>query len=283
MNKLLEGIIDMHIHSSPDLTKRNYNDFELVNKANEIKARAIIIKSHHGSTIERAYLSNLYNKDKYPNSNLKIFGGITLNYEVGGLNVHAVEYVLKLGAKIIWLPTLDSDNEYKKKGKDGGIRVLNENNEVKDELIKIFDLISKYNAILATGHISYEETLKVIEKAQEHHVKKIIITHPEYWIVDESIKQQKYLVEKYGVYLEKVYIQPLSNGEWVNNMEVNLEAIKEIGYKHIILSTDSGYYQNDPWEIMLNKYLDYLVDHGIPINEIKYMSRINQESLLDLN
>jgi|GEM_PF-6946267 len=66
-------------------------------------------------------------------------------------------------------------------------------------------------------------------------------------------------------------------------MEVNLEAIKEIGYKHIILSTDSGYYQNDPWEIMLNKYLDYLVDHGVPINEIKYMSRINQESLLDLN
>ncbi len=282
MNDLLNRIIDMHIHTEPDLTKRNYNDFELVDAANRINARAIVIKSHHGSTVERACLSNLYNKDKYKN-NLTIFGGIVLNYEVGGLNPKAVEYALKLGAKIVWLPTIDARNEYIKRGKIGGISPLNDKGEVKEELIEIFDLIAKYNAILATGHISYEETLKVVEKAREHNVKKIVITHPEYWIVNESIEEQKYLVEKYNVLLEKVYIQPLKDGHWVDNMKTDLEAIKAIGYKHIMIATDSGYYKNDPWEVMLDKYVTYLLNNGIPKEEIKYMTRVNQAKLLDLD
>ena len=283
MNELLNGIIDMHIHTEPDTTKRNYNDFGLVDAANKIHAASIVIKCHHGSTVERAYLANLYNKEKYQTSNLKIFGGIVLNKEVGGLNPNAVEYALKLGGKIVWLPTIDAQNEYIKRGKVGGISTLDNNGEVKKELIDIFNIIKNYNAILATGHISYEETLKVVEAASKQGVKKIVITHPEYWIVNESIEQQKYLVDKYNVLLEKVYIQPLKDGHWVDNMETDLKAIQQIGYEHIMVATDSGYYKNDPWEIMLDKYVNYLLEHGISKEEVKYMTRVNQAKLLDLS
>ena len=283
MNELLNGIIDMHIHTEPDTTKRNYNDFGLVDAANKIHAASIVIKCHHGSTVERAYLANLYNKEKYQTSNLKIFGGIVLNKEVGGLNPNAVEYALKLGGKIVWLPTIDAQNEYIKRGKVGGISILDNNGEIKKELIEIFNIIKNYNAGLATGHISYEETLKVVEAASKQGVKKIVITHPEYWIVNESIEQQKYLVDKYNVLLEKVYIQPLKDGHWVDNMETDLKAIEQIGYEHIMVATDSGYYKNDPWEIMLDKYVNYLLEHGISKEEVKYMTRVNQAKLLDLS
>ena len=283
MNELLNGIIDMHIHTEPDTTKRNYNDFGLVDAANKIHAASIVIKCHHGSTVERAYLANLYNKEKYQTSNLKIFGGIVLNKEVGGLNPNAVEYALKLGGKIVWLPTIDAQNEYIKRGKVGGISILDNNGEIKKELIEIFNIIKNYNAVLATGHISYEETLKVVEAASKQGVKKIVITHPEYWIVNESIEQQKYLVDKYNVLLEKVYIQPLKDGHWVDNMETDLKAIEQIGYDHIMVASDSGYYKNDPWEIMLDKYVNYLLEHGISKEEVKYMTRVNQAKLLDLS
>ena len=283
MNELLNGIIDMHIHTEPDTTKRNYNDFGLVDAANKIHAASIVIKCHHGSTVERAYLANLYNKEKYQTSNLKIFGGIVLNKEVGGLNPNAVEYALKLGGKIVWLPTIDAQNEYIKRGKVGGISILDNNGEIKKELIEIFNIIKNYNAVLATGHISYEETLKVVEAASKQGVKKIVITHPEYWIVNESIEQQKYLVDKYNVLLEKVYIQPLKDGHWVDNMETDLKAIEQIGYEHIMVATDSGYYKNNPWEIMLDKYVNYLLEHGISKEEVKYMTRVNQAKLLDLS
>lgn len=41
----LEGVIDMHVHTNPDLRVRAYNDFELCDAAVRVGARAIVIKS----------------------------------------------------------------------------------------------------------------------------------------------------------------------------------------------------------------------------------------------
>lgn len=45
------------------------------------------------------------------------FGGLCLNHPVGGLNPDAVETSLKLGAKVIWLPTNTAENHYRKTAK----------------------------------------------------------------------------------------------------------------------------------------------------------------------
>lgn len=44
--KLLEGVIDMHVHSNPDIRHRRYDDFELMEAAIRVGARAIVIKTH---------------------------------------------------------------------------------------------------------------------------------------------------------------------------------------------------------------------------------------------
>ena len=56
----LEGVIDMHVHTNPDLRVRAYNDFELCDAAVRVGARAIVIKSHLGDTVERAIMTKLY-------------------------------------------------------------------------------------------------------------------------------------------------------------------------------------------------------------------------------
>ena len=44
MNKVsLQGVIDMHVHTNPDLRHRAYDDFELTDAAVRVGSRAIVI------------------------------------------------------------------------------------------------------------------------------------------------------------------------------------------------------------------------------------------------
>ena len=56
----LHGVCDMHVHTNPDLRLRAYDDFELADAAVRVGAKAIVIKSHLGFTVNRAYLTNQY-------------------------------------------------------------------------------------------------------------------------------------------------------------------------------------------------------------------------------
>jgi hypothetical protein len=46
---LMKGVIDMHVHTNPDLRLRAYDDFELMEAAIRVGARAIVIKTHQGT------------------------------------------------------------------------------------------------------------------------------------------------------------------------------------------------------------------------------------------
>ena len=113
-----KGIIDLHIHSAPDIRQRKMNDIELMEAGVRLGARALVIKSHMVPTMDRATLVNQIRKEKYPDSDLEMFGAIALNRSVGGINPYAAEAALKLGAKIVWLPTNTSSNHFSKSGKN---------------------------------------------------------------------------------------------------------------------------------------------------------------------
>lgn len=81
-----KGVIDLHIHSGPDVKMRKMNDLELMEAAVRLGVRAVVIKSHHVPTVDRATLTNLICKERYPEANFSMFGGIALNQSVGGLN-----------------------------------------------------------------------------------------------------------------------------------------------------------------------------------------------------
>lgn len=286
MNQVsLKGVIDMHVHSNPDIRHRAYDDFELMEAAIRVGARAIVIKTHQGTTMDRAYLCNRHNELVHQgDNNFTMFGSVTLNRQVGGINPAAVESGLKLGAKVIWLPTQSARNHLlqNKQSIQNCVDVIKDGRIV-PELKEVFRLIKEFDAVLGTAHLSPAECFRVVEAARDAGVKKIVVTHPEWWLVGMSIEDQVRIVRDYDVLLEHCFAQPLGQGKYKSNMEMNLEAVLACGYRNVMVSTDGGQVENPHWEIALAQYIGYLSEHGIPDDQIYYMTRTIQEGLLGIN
>lgn len=272
----MKGVIDMHVHTNPDLRLRAYDDFELCDAAVRVGARAIVIKTHLGNTANRAYLTNRYNERVNGKNDFTMFGSVTLNRCIGGINPVAVENALKLGAKVVWLPTSSARNHLEKLGKstEDCVDVV-QNGEIVPELKKVLELVKAYDAVLGTGHISVPEIFTVTKAAREMGVQKIVVTHPEWWIVNMTPEEQERIVREYNVILERCYAQNKGVGAgngYLSNLPGNLEVIQKIGYKNVLISTDGGQVENPHWELAEEEYLQYMADHGIPEEHIRYMS-----------
>ena len=278
----MQGIIDMHIHAAPDVRARKLDDLELMEASVQRGVRAIVLKSHNVPTADRAYLVNRVAAEKYPDVKFTAFGGLCLNRPVGGLNPDAAETSLKLGAKVIWLPTNTAENHYRKNGKDPstGVVVTRDGKAV-DELQDIFALVKQYNAVLATGHIGAEECFPVVEAARAAGVEKIVITHPEFWVVGMTPEQQADIVRKYDVLLESVYAQPV-NGSYKINIPDNIAAMKAIGPEHFVISTDSGQTVNPYWYESYTTYFK-AVSEVFTSEQVRRMTHDNPAWLLDID
>jgi len=277
---MIQGIVDLHYHSGPDVKPRKLNDLELMEQAVSIGARAVVIKTHFAPTADRAALVNRVRQEKYPDSDFELFGGIALNMSVGGLNPYAVETALKLGAKVVWLPTLDAENQLRKDGKSGGIQLVRDGKTI-PELMPIFELIRDYDVCLQTGHISGEECFPVVESARKAGVKKIVITHPEYHIVGMTLEQQMKIVRDYDVLLEREYAQPVGN-QFISNLESNAKAVQAIGAEHIVLATDSGQTNTPYWCEAVRESIDYYRKAGITEEKLHQMMVWNPSKMLGL-
>src|ERR1700684_3086849 len=86
----LSGVIDIHCHSGPDSLARSIDAVDLAHLAKKRGMRAIVLKNHYESTASLAYMA----RKAVPG--IEIFGGITLNLSVGGMNPHAIDHMGKV-------------------------------------------------------------------------------------------------------------------------------------------------------------------------------------------
>lgn len=275
--QLTNGLIDLHYHSAPDRKPRKLNDLELMEQAVAIGARAVVIKTHYVPTMDRAALVNLVCRERHPDANFTMFGGIALNYSVGGLNPHAVEAALLQGAKVVWLPTLDAENEYIQSGKSGGI-ALTENGKAAAALRPIFELIRDHDAILQTGHAGAAECFPLVEAARAAGVQKIVVTHPEYHVVGMTLEERARIVQDYGVFLELEFAQP-RGGKFVSNLEENVRTVQAIGSAHIVLASDSGQTNTPVWCEAVSQSLAFYAQR-LPREAVLQMTQRNPAMLL---
>ncbi len=110
-DRLLRGAIELHAHGYPEFSLRlrgRVHDIEWAQLARDAGMRAIVIKSQVFPTVERASLV----RKVVPG--IEVFGGITLNHPMGGLNPLSVEVAGELGGKVVWMPTWSSKNDLSK-------------------------------------------------------------------------------------------------------------------------------------------------------------------------
>src|SRR5262252_9431349 len=103
--KTLEGAYDLQIHVGPDVIARRIDDLDCAKEFLAHGMKGFVLKSHYVQTGERAQVVT----KAVPGS--RVLGALTLNHSVGGLNPVAVEIAGRSGCKIVWMPTVDAENE----------------------------------------------------------------------------------------------------------------------------------------------------------------------------
>src|SRR4030095_10733162 len=115
--KCLEGAYDLQIHVGPDVIARRIDDIDCAKEFLCRGLKGFVLKSHYLQTGERAQVVT----KAVPG--IKAFGAITLNHSVGGLNPVAVEIAGRSQCKIVWLPTVDAENETAGRLDGGGAKL----------------------------------------------------------------------------------------------------------------------------------------------------------------
>ncbi len=216
--ELMQGAIDMHIHSAPSLFPRQVDHLEAAEGARKMGMKAVVLKCHHGYSCDRMYFVRKIV------SGIEVYGGVVLNNAVGGINPFAVEAAINYGAKIVWFPTLSAKNhldqmgapefgssmkqKIKTKMNEKPITILDEKGNLIPEVHDIIDLIAEHDIILATGHLKVPESRLLLGAANERGVKRLYVNHPEY-IINASIEEQKELADMGAFILSNIL--PFSN------------------------------------------------------------------------
>ena len=283
---LLEGSIDVHIHSSPDIFPRIMNDIDIALTAKQEGMRAILIKSHVVITADRAEIAS-------QQADFPVFGAIALNLPVGGLNLEAVEVALKMGAKEVWMPTIHASHHVAQKdhvptlakaikADMKGIYLLNEDGSLKEELYPIFKKIAEYDVALGTGHITLQEAKMVIKEAAKSGIKKIIVTHPLASFLNYSNEDMKWCLDNGAMFLEHVFNDVTRQVAYPITQKMIADAIRTIGAKHLIMSTDSGQWLNPVPVQQMGIYIKDMLDLGISDEDVRMMVVTNPARMLGL-
>jgi hypothetical protein len=290
--RVLKGSVDLHVHPAPSPLPRRVDAVEAAEAAEGIGMRAIVVKSHHHSTVTDVLALGRDLKG-LP---VKVFGGIALNSAVGGLNPHAVDLALKLGGRIVWFPTIGSpqhiahhaahpDLKFPKLAvhvrEERPVDVFDENGELRPEVHDIIGLIKEHDAILASGHMAPDRILAVFEAAHAAGVNRLLVNHPNF-VVEATHEQGKRFVEL-GAVIEHslcMYDDRSSFYNW--DIDVLLGWIQAVGADRSTLGSDLGQMKNPlPSEAFTN-IVGQLLDAGLGEADVEAMVRRNPARLLDL-
>jgi hypothetical protein len=281
---LVQGAYDLHIHVAPDVPPRRIDDVTLARRFSELGLAGFALKSHYTSTAERAQIvSGLV-------PGVEVVGTLALNQAVGGMNALAVEIAVREGARIVWMPTVDSPAETagRTEPKPGDkvpqwarlqhelrelglgvepVHVTGSDGSLLPETRDVLRAIARHGLILATGHLGRDDTFAVVDAALEEGVSEIVVTHPEFPCQDFSLEDQRELAAR-GCLLERCLSTPLSaKTTW----EHVFDGVRAVGVERTLFSSDCGNPDYPPVEDGLALWADRLLGAGFDEDEVREM------------
>ena len=271
---LLQGALDIHVHADPDPYAERKADFAAtVARSREAGLAGLVLKSHEYPTQPLAWtLDREF-------SGIDVYGGIALDWGVGGLNPEAASITLRIGGKVVWMPTFDALHwrGYRPGGFNSPqepITVLDEDGELLPVCHEILDVVASHDAVLASGHLSPEETQTILGEGLARGIR-CVITHASFWT---PIEVQQEIVSK-GGYIEQCAIAiAREDGEEV--WPDLLRQVREVGPERVILSSDHGQASNPEPAAALGLFGERFVEAGFSEAEVRRMLGENPRALL---
>jgi len=290
--KLMDGMIDVHIHSGPSVTTRVYNELEYAIQGMQVGQRAMVSKAHDGPTIRSAMIVQQVVNQWAAEHNKKpidVFGGVVLNYVVGGLNPDAVIAAHRLGGKYVWLPTVDAHFDTEppyppsfypptgpgRKG-ETGIELVDKNGRVVPALREILALIAETDMVLGLGHESTKDRLIIVEEARKLGLQRIEALHVNCSLTETTPEEAKEFVAKGAL----ISLYAMTSAPPLVDYDKTLNFVKVVGAENIVIASDGGLtIALSPLEGM-RLLITNLLESGIPDSDIELMVKTNPARLL---
>lgn len=247
---LLVGAVDLHCHSGPSTMPRGVSHIDMMRDAQKVGMRAVCFKDHYYATAPHVELI----KGEFPDMEIVLFGGLVLNNAAGGFNPYAVDVSLKMGARVIWMPTASAANHIRQGHRkkrlqskvpllaEQGLEAVDTRGRVKDEVKQILDMIAAADAVLSTGHLHISEIWPLITEARARGVERLVVAHPTY-VIGADLSDIKELVGL-GVAIEHSICMFIDCPSRQYEPEFLRTVIDAGGVANTILSSDMGQAKN---------------------------------------
>jgi len=291
--KALEGAYDLQVHVAPDVIARRIDDIDCAREFLAHGMKGFVLKSHYIQTGERAQVVSK------AVAGSRVFGALTLNHSVGGLNPVAVELAGRTGCKIVWMPTVDAQNETAGR-LDGGsaklpfwakiqrelaaegispppLSVVDESGRLVEAARRCLERIRKHDMILATGHLGRAEIFALVRAAKEMGLAKVVVTHAEFPSQNLTGDEQRELSDL-GAIIEHCFTTTYTGKATWGAAFAN---IRKAGVSRAVISTDLGQAINPPVSDGFGMFAQRLLDAGFTVDEIHTMAVTNPTRLLD--
>lgn len=291
-DRLLRGAIDTHVHGRPDLTVYAENrgrDLDVVRLAHAYGLAGWVLKSHLWTTMDRANLLT----EAMAGTGFTVWGSVTLNPPVGGVDPTVVDLAAAHGATVVFLPTWASAADRERGGYiQHLLRTLSPtfdryHERTRIELLEggalsgatreVIDACRERDLSLATGHASLAESRAIAEYCAEHG-QRLMITHPLHYV--ERPEQLREFAEL-GALVEFPGA-PLVHPEAHLTVRQTYEAIRAVGPENVVLTTDVFSKWVPPEPEMLRMYAEQLVFLGCTAAELRTMLVENPRRFLGL-
>jgi len=282
----VEGLIDFHLHSAPDVFGRAFDDEEAAALYRDNAIEAVVMKNHVVPTADRAWFARKHV------AGLKVFGGIVLNSAVGGINPDAVNWMWRMQGgfgRVVWFPTFDADNHVKHfKDAPEAIKVLGADGKVLPAVRDVLKICAEQKLVVHTGHLSPTEALAVIEAGRDAGVSRLVVTHAQFEVVNMSLAQMEKAASM-GAKLELCAMGTLMGPEahlaWMRHwrrvkVEETAAAVKQLGAQNFVLATDLGQTGNPSPADGLQLFVTDLMTAGVSKDDVTKMGREVTGSLL---
>lgn len=294
IDNLLRGAIDLHCHSGPSVMPRYCDHIEAMREASEAGLKAVLLKDHYYSCTPVITLLNKH----FSELDVHMLSGVPLNNAVGGLNVHAVEHGLKLGANLVWMPTFSSANHIAHHHQDAKftekfpqttqrmlqpipLTVLDDDGHLKEEVKAILDLIAAEDVVLSAGHLNIREIWPLFEEARKRGVKRLLVNHPTY-VVDATLEDMRQLASE-GVYMEHSMCMWVPSSKFKFYDDQFLRQVIEAGTVDLtILGSDLGQQGNPSIADGFRNVIGQLLDLEYSDEAIRKMTSGNASRLMNL-
>ena len=276
----LTGAADLHCHFGPDPHReRSVDAFEAASEAGAAGHRAVVLKSHDSPTPSLAWAVQREVGDA-----ISVFGGICCDREIGGVNPAAVEVALGLGARIVWLPTLSSRQDFEngvaaQLGIPGpGIVVTDHDDQLLAATHDVLALVKQHDAILATGHVSAAEHYAVVRAFARS--GKVLVTHATEDLAGPKLTPaQCSELADLGAWIELCAMTCIG-GLATRTVAQMVGTVRAVGVARVTLGTDFGQKINPHPAAGLQTYADALYAEGLSEDEIRRMACNNPCELL---